>query len=193
MKLNHLVPDKVADGARSHEAGVRKCSKKSTLFQALFWALELNEKIFSPHKQALKSRIRWPAVPPPTPISEIQQSSSADLDCVPKKTHSHRLDFSICVDGVVSAETQRNSMTDPFRIGPYYRAYQSMGSIRTATLNVLNRAYETTRDLYPGASKECLELLNSRRGLAPSSSPPCFSRSHPVYLFFWIQTQEAQR
>jgi len=43
-------------------AGRRGCSEKSTSFQALFWALELNEKMFSPHKQALGVRIRWPAV-----------------------------------------------------------------------------------------------------------------------------------
>ena len=30
-------------------------------------------------------------------------------------------------------------MTDPFKLGLYYRAYQSMGSIRSATLNVLKR------------------------------------------------------
>jgi len=44
-------------------AGIRGYSEKSTSFQALFWALELNEKIFSPHKQALSERMRWPAVP----------------------------------------------------------------------------------------------------------------------------------
>src|SRR6266705_1075954 len=43
---------------------VQRGSEKSISFRALFWALELNEKIFSPHKQALNSRIRWPAVPP---------------------------------------------------------------------------------------------------------------------------------
>ena len=43
---------------------VQRCSEESTSFRALFWALELNEKIFSLHKQALNSRIRWPAVTP---------------------------------------------------------------------------------------------------------------------------------
>ena len=41
---------------------VQRCSEKSISFQALFWALELNEKIFSPHKQALSERMRWAAV-----------------------------------------------------------------------------------------------------------------------------------
>jgi hypothetical protein len=46
-------------------AGIRGCSEKSTSFKALIWGLELNEKIFSPDKQALNSGIRWPAVPTP--------------------------------------------------------------------------------------------------------------------------------
>ena len=41
---------------------MQRCSEKSISFQALFRALELNEKTFSPHKQALGVRIRWPAV-----------------------------------------------------------------------------------------------------------------------------------
>ena len=41
---------------------VQRCSEKSTSFRALFWALEWNEKIFSPHKQALSERMRWAAV-----------------------------------------------------------------------------------------------------------------------------------
>src|SRR5258708_39788543 len=45
---------------------VQRGSEKSTSFRALFWALELNKKIFSLHKQVLSSRIRWPAVPIPT-------------------------------------------------------------------------------------------------------------------------------
>ena len=43
---------------------VQRCSEKSISFRVLFWALEWNEKIFSPHKQALRDGIRWPAVPP---------------------------------------------------------------------------------------------------------------------------------
>lgn len=59
----------VLSGVRRHleldkmSAGIRGCSEKSTSFRALFWALELSEKIFSPHRQALNSRIRWPARP----------------------------------------------------------------------------------------------------------------------------------
>jgi hypothetical protein len=45
------------------EAGVRKCSKKSTCAWGLFWALVLCKKIFSSHKQTLRARMRWPAVP----------------------------------------------------------------------------------------------------------------------------------
>ena len=44
-------------------AGIRGCSEKSTSFRALFWALELNEKIFSAQKQALSPGMRYPAVP----------------------------------------------------------------------------------------------------------------------------------
>lgn len=43
---------------------VQRCSEKSISFQALFRALELNKKIFSPHRQALRVRMWWPAVPP---------------------------------------------------------------------------------------------------------------------------------
>ena len=43
---------------------VQRCSEKSTSLRALFWTLELNKKIFSPHKQALRMRMRWPAVLP---------------------------------------------------------------------------------------------------------------------------------
>ena len=32
-------------------------------FLAQFWALERNENIFSPHKQAVRDGMRWPAVP----------------------------------------------------------------------------------------------------------------------------------
>jgi len=43
---------------------VQRCSEKSISFQVLFRALELNEKIFSSHKQMLRAWMRWPAVPP---------------------------------------------------------------------------------------------------------------------------------
>ena len=42
---------------------VQRCSEKAISFQALFRALELNKKIFSPHKQTLTVRIRRSAVP----------------------------------------------------------------------------------------------------------------------------------
>jgi len=38
--------------------------RKIHTIRALFWALELTEEIFSPYKQALSERMRWPAVPP---------------------------------------------------------------------------------------------------------------------------------
>jgi hypothetical protein len=46
------------------EADVRRCPEKSMSFQALIWALELNQKIFSSHKQMFRARMWWPAVPP---------------------------------------------------------------------------------------------------------------------------------
>jgi hypothetical protein len=46
------------------EADVRRCPKKSRLFSALIWVLELNRKISSSYKQMLGARMRWPAVPP---------------------------------------------------------------------------------------------------------------------------------
>jgi hypothetical protein len=61
-------------------AGIRGCSEKSTSFQALIWALELNEKIFSLDKQALNSRIWWPAVPLLLlSINDIQGLSKIDI------------------------------------------------------------------------------------------------------------------
>jgi hypothetical protein len=77
---------------------------------------------------SMAADLNAPVVPKITIKSEVQRGGGAELDCV-LKTHSHWLDFAICIDGVVSAETQRNTITDPFRLGLYYRAYQSMGSI----------------------------------------------------------------
>src|SRR6266436_7501390 len=52
---------------------VQRCSEKSISSQALFGALELNKKIFSPHKQALSERMRWPAVPLPETSGDVQR------------------------------------------------------------------------------------------------------------------------
>ena len=54
-------------------AGVRKCSKKSTRPWGLPWALVICEKIFSSHKQTLRERTWWSAVPLPETSGDVQR------------------------------------------------------------------------------------------------------------------------
>ena len=67
--------------------------------------------------------------------SEIQRGGDAAFHCL-IKTHFVWLDFSSCLDEVLSAETQRNTISDPFSLGFYYKAYVLMGTIGKATPEV---------------------------------------------------------
>ena len=84
---------------------------------------------------SMAADLNAPVVPKITIKSEIQRGGDAAFHCL-IKTHFVWLDFTNCLDEVQSAETQRNTITDPFSLGFYYRAYDLMGTIRKATPEV---------------------------------------------------------
>ena len=77
---------------------------------------------------SMAADLNAPVVPKITIKSEIQRGGDAAFRCL-IKTHTEWPAFSSCIDEALSAETQRNTITDPFRLGFYYRAYDFMGSI----------------------------------------------------------------
>jgi hypothetical protein len=77
---------------------------------------------------SMAADLNAPVVPKVTIKSEIKRGDDAAFRCL-MKTHMGWPDFSSCLDEVLSAETQRNTISDPFRLGFYYRAYDSMSNI----------------------------------------------------------------
>jgi hypothetical protein len=77
---------------------------------------------------SMAADLNAPVVPKITIKSEIHRGGDAAFRCL-IKTHTQWPDFSSCLDEVLSEETQRNTITDPFRLGIYYRASYFMGTI----------------------------------------------------------------
>src|SRR5580658_7444751 len=87
---------------------VQRCSEKSISFQALYRALELNEKIFSAHKPALRGEMWWPAVPPRGRVGRFRALSTLqflDQTCVVERETlriNARLELGQLLGGITS-------------------------------------------------------------------------------------------